>query len=161
MRPVSRITSAGDDRRMPTPLAATILPFAPSRHADVGATVAVAGPVSPAIVVPFAAAAVTAAGRHHRFTLQDRAALIALSYVLAGWIVAFESDGQDMQWAVLCPPDRDGADARYLVGREGSALVLLGAVSGQVLGHYTTGAALAQDVRHREAMPNASQARLR
>ena len=111
---------------------------------------AVAGPVSPpAMVVPFAA---TDAGRH-RFTPEDRAALVALSYALAGWTVAFEGDGQGMQWAALCPSDGDGVDARYLVGRDGSALLLLGAAAGQVLGHYATGAALAQDVRRREAVP--------
>ena len=155
MRPVSRVTAAGDGRCTPTP-SATILLFAPPRLRNAGATVAVAGPVSPpAIVVSFAATAVG----HHRFTPQDRAALIALGYALAGWTVAFESDGQDMQWAALCPPDRDGANARYLVGRDGGALVLLDAASGQVLGRYGTGAALAQNVRHREAVPGCGRQR--
>ena len=154
-----KVTSAGDGRRAPAP-SATILLFAPPRQQDAGATVAVAGPVSlSAMVVPFVAAAAAAAGRRHRFTPQDRAALIALGYALAGWTVAFETDGQGMQWAALCPRDRDGADARYLVGRDGSALVLLGAVSGQVLGRYATGAALAQDVRHWEAVPECGQQR--
>ena len=116
------VTSAGESRR--TRATDAQLPplssFAPPRHRDGGATAAVAGPVSPpAIIISFAAAAT--ADRRHRFTPQDRTALIALGYALAGWTVAFESDGQDMQWAALCPPDRDSADARYLVGRDGSA----------------------------------------
>lgn len=84
----------------------------------------------------------------HRFTLSDRAALIALGCALTGWEIAFEQDGQGMQWAALCPPGGNGR-ACYVAGREGRRLLPLSA-SGKTLGRYETGALLTSDVRCRE-----------
>ena len=85
----------------------------------------------------------------NRLTASDRSALIALGYAMAGWIIAFEQDGQGMQWAALCPPGGANLAARYIVGREERVLVLLSA-GGQKLGQYEASDALIAEVRRRE-----------
>ena len=132
MRDVLRVTSAGGDPAA----SATVIPFG-LRHRG------------------RAEAATDAAVSGRRFTPSDRTALIALGYAFAGWEIAFEEDGQGMQWAALCPPEGNGA-ARYLVGRDGGVLVLLSA-SGRTLGLYSTGAGLVQDVRRWEAANGGQQ----
>ena len=105
------------------------------------------GAAASAAIIPFT----TRAGLSpaNCLTASDRSALIALGYAMAGWTIAFEQDGQGMQWAALCPPGGANPAARYIVGREDHALILLSA-GGQKLGQYEASAALVAEVRRRE-----------
>ena len=105
------------------------------------------GAAASAAVIPFTARAEPSAA--NRLTASDRSALIALGYAMAGWTIAFEQDGQGMQWAALCPPGGANLAARYIVGREERALILLSA-SGHKLGQYGASDALVAEVRRRE-----------
>lgn len=105
------------------------------------------GAAASAAVIPFTARAGSSLA--NRLTAPDRSALVALGYALAGWTIAFEQDGQGMQWAALCPPGGANLAAGYIVGRERRALVLLSA-GGQKLGQYETSDALTAEVRRRE-----------
>ena len=105
------------------------------------------GAAASAAVIPFATRAGPFPANH--LTASDRSALIALGYALAGWTITFEQDGQGMQWAALCPPGGANPAARYIVGREERALILLSA-GGQKLGQYEASGALVAEVRRRE-----------
>jgi hypothetical protein len=105
------------------------------------------GAAASAAILPFATRAGPSSA--NCLTASDRSALIALGYAMAGWIIAFEQDGQGMQWAALCPPGGANLAARYIVGREEHALILLSA-GGQKLGQYEASDALIAEVRRRE-----------